>query len=83
VGSDRRGVARLAGQARELWEYLGGGVAGFTPVLTASAAVADAIEKERLPQWRARSAASRRVARALGFYELGAQVSIRLGRPAD
>jgi hypothetical protein len=51
--------------------------------ITASAAVADAIRKDRLPQWRARSAASRRVAHALGFYELGAQVSIRLGRPAD
>ena len=44
----------------------------------ASAAVAHAIEAGRLPQWRARSEASRRVARALGFRELGFQVSIRL-----
>ena len=45
---------------------------------TASAAVARAIADGRLPQWRARPMASRRVARALGFRELGLQVSIRL-----
>ena len=45
----------------------------------ASAAVAHAIEAGRLPQWRARPEASRRVARALGFRELGSQVSIHLG----
>jgi RimJ/RimL family protein N-acetyltransferase len=44
----------------------------------ASAAVAHAIREGRLPQWRARPEASRRVARALGFRELGSQVSIRL-----
>jgi GNAT superfamily N-acetyltransferase len=44
----------------------------------ASAAVAHAIEEGKLPQWRARSQASRRVAHALGFRELGSQVSIRL-----
>jgi GNAT superfamily N-acetyltransferase len=44
----------------------------------ASAAVTHAIEESRLPQWRARPQASRRVARALGFRELGFQVSIRL-----
>jgi RimJ/RimL family protein N-acetyltransferase len=44
----------------------------------ASAAVAYAIGEGRLPQWRARPEASRRVARALGFRELGFQVSIRL-----
>ena len=44
----------------------------------ASAAVAHAIEEGRLPQWRARLEASRRVAHALGFRELGSQVSIRL-----
>jgi RimJ/RimL family protein N-acetyltransferase len=44
----------------------------------ASAAVARAIADGRLPQWRARLMASRRVARALGFRELGLQVSIRL-----
>ncbi|MGN9788307.1 GNAT family N-acetyltransferase [Nonomuraea sp. ZG12] len=44
----------------------------------ASAAVADALERGLLPQWRARPEASRRVARALGFDEVGAQVSVRL-----
>ena len=44
----------------------------------ASAAVAHAIQQGRLPQWRARIQESRRVARALGFRELGSQVSIRL-----
>ncbi|MBL7253815.1 GNAT family N-acetyltransferase [Paractinoplanes lichenicola] len=44
----------------------------------ASAATADALANGLLPQWRARPEASRRVARALGFAELGKQVSIRL-----
>jgi RimJ/RimL family protein N-acetyltransferase len=44
----------------------------------ASAAVSHAVQEGRLPQWRARLQASRRVARALGFRELGFQVSIRL-----
>jgi RimJ/RimL family protein N-acetyltransferase len=44
----------------------------------ASAAVAHAIGEGRWPQWRARPEASRRVARALGFREIGSQVSIRL-----
>lgn len=43
----------------------------------ASAAVAHAVRQGKLPQWRARPPASRRVARALGFRELGFQVSIR------
>jgi len=47
----------------------------------ASAAVAHAIADDRLPQWRARPMDSRRVARALGFRELGLQVSIRLASP--
>jgi RimJ/RimL family protein N-acetyltransferase len=46
--------------------------------VAASAAVAHAIAEGRLPQWRARPAASRHVARTLGFRELGAQVSVRL-----
>ena len=46
--------------------------------LTASAAVAHALHRGKLPQWRARPQASRRVARALGFRELGSQASIRL-----
>ncbi|GAB3870076.1 GNAT family N-acetyltransferase [Dactylosporangium cerinum] len=48
----------------------------------ASTAVATALEAGLLPQWRARPEASRRVARALGFSELGAQLSLRL-LPAD
>jgi hypothetical protein len=40
--------------------------------------VAVLVEAGRLPQWRARPPASRRVARSLGFRELGFQVSIRL-----
>ena len=43
----------------------------------ASAAVAHAIGEGKLPQWRARPQESRRIARALGFRELGSQVSIR------
>ncbi|MGP3966622.1 GNAT family N-acetyltransferase [Streptomyces sp. 6N223] len=46
--------------------------------LTGSAAVAHALAAGLLPQWRARVPASRRVAAALGFRELGAQLSIRL-----
>lgn len=41
-------------------------------------AVAAALQADLLPQWRSRPEASRRVARALGFRELGAQLSIRL-----
>ena len=44
----------------------------------AAAAVSHALARGRLPQWRARQQASRRVARAIGFTELGSQVSIRL-----
>ena len=44
----------------------------------ASAAVMHALGQDKLPQWRARPEASRRIARRLGFRELGAQVSIRL-----
>ncbi|MFG6197570.1 GNAT family N-acetyltransferase [Nonomuraea sp. JJY05] len=46
--------------------------------LAASAAVAGALATGLLPQWRARPEPSRRVARALGFREHGAQLSIRL-----
>ncbi|MEU6250292.1 GNAT family N-acetyltransferase [Glycomyces sp. NPDC047010] len=46
--------------------------------LVASAAVDDALAASLLPQWRARPAASRRVARALGFRELGSQLSVAL-----
>jgi RimJ/RimL family protein N-acetyltransferase len=45
--------------------------------LTGSAAVAHALEAGLLPQWRARASQSRRVALALGFRELGAQLSAR------
>lgn len=47
--------------------------------VTGSAAVAHALAARLLPQWRARTAASRRVAAASGFEELGAQLSIDLG----
>lgn len=46
--------------------------------LVASAAVEHALQDGLLPQWRARSQASRRVAQAVGFRELGSQISIRL-----
>ncbi|WP_216905464.1 GNAT family N-acetyltransferase [Nocardia noduli] len=45
--------------------------------LTGSAAVAHALEAGLLPQWRARAPQSRRVAIALGFQELGSQLSVR------
>ncbi|WP_439680529.1 GNAT family N-acetyltransferase [Embleya sp. MST-111070] len=45
----------------------------------ASAATAHALEAGLVPQWRARPLSSRRVAVGLGYRELGAQVSIRLG----
>ncbi|KAB8160252.1 GNAT family N-acetyltransferase [Streptomyces sp. 3MP-14] len=45
---------------------------------TGAAAVAHALAAGLLPQWRARPPASRRVAAALGFEELGAQLSVRL-----
>jgi hypothetical protein len=44
----------------------------------ATAAVTNALHAGLLPQWRARPEESRRVARALGFHELGTQLSIRL-----
>ncbi|WP_328903598.1 GNAT family N-acetyltransferase [Streptomyces sp. NBC_00441] len=44
----------------------------------ASAATHHALAADRLPQWRARPEASRRVARALGYRELGSQLSVRL-----
>lgn len=44
----------------------------------ATAAIASALRSDLLPQWRARPEASRRVARALGFHELGSQLSIHL-----
>jgi hypothetical protein len=43
-----------------------------------SAAVSHAIHRGKLAQWRARPEASRRVARALGFRELGSQICVRL-----
>ncbi|WP_314253915.1 GNAT family N-acetyltransferase [Streptomyces kutzneri] len=44
--------------------------------VTGPAAVQHALAAGRLPQWRARTTASRRVAQALGFGEPGAQLSI-------
>lgn len=46
--------------------------------LVAAAAVEHAIGAGLLPQWRARPQASRRLARTLGFQELGSQISLRL-----
>ncbi|MFF3915821.1 GNAT family N-acetyltransferase [Streptomyces sp. NPDC001852] len=46
--------------------------------VTASAAVRHALEQGLLPQWRARTPASRKTAAALGFTELGSQLSIEL-----
>jgi GNAT superfamily N-acetyltransferase len=45
----------------------------------ASAAVARALDSGLFPQWRARPHPSKRVALVLGFRELGAQLSVRLG----
>lgn len=47
----------------------------------ASCAVAHALAAGLLPQWRARPVESRRVAAALGFRELGAQLSFKLASP--
>ncbi|MDN3239685.1 GNAT family N-acetyltransferase [Glycomyces tritici] len=44
----------------------------------AAAAVDHALTARLLPQWRARPATSRRVARALGFWEMGTQLSVDL-----
>ncbi|MDP9848734.1 GNAT superfamily N-acetyltransferase [Streptosporangium lutulentum] len=49
--------------------------------MAASAAALDALDRGLMPQWRARVDPSRRVARALGFRELGTQLSLRL--PAE
>ncbi|QSB13946.1 GNAT family N-acetyltransferase [Natronosporangium hydrolyticum] len=51
----------------------------------AGAATAHALRHGLLPQWRARLPASARVARRLGFRELGRQLSLRLtpSAPAD
>ncbi|GAA4882476.1 GNAT family N-acetyltransferase [Kitasatospora terrestris] len=46
--------------------------------VTGSAATSHALAAGLLPQWRARPPESRRVAAALGFRELGAQLSIEL-----
>lgn len=49
--------------------------------LAASAAVEHAMSADLVPQWRARPMASRRVARAIGFQELGTQLSFRTTPP--
>ena len=43
-----------------------------------SHAVAHALEQGLLPQWRARPVPSTRIARRLGFIQLGAQLSLKL-----
>jgi L-amino acid N-acyltransferase YncA len=85
-------VVRAAGEVAAAAGYADwpGGVAHLS-VLTAarargrglgavasSAAVTHALAAGKLPQWRARVEASRRIARGLGFHELGAQVGFRL-----
>lgn len=44
----------------------------------AGAAIASAVEEGLLPQWRARLAPSKALARSLGLAELGAQLGLRL-----
>lgn len=51
--------------------------------MTGSAAVGHALAAGLLPQWRARPAESRRVAEALGFRELGAQLGIKVDGRRD
>ncbi|WTF74778.1 GNAT family N-acetyltransferase [Streptomyces sp. NBC_01594] len=51
--------------------------------VVASAAVTHGLDAGLLPQWRARPHPSRRVAHALGFQELGSQLSVRLGDGGD
>jgi hypothetical protein len=51
---------------------------GFARAVGAAAA-SHGLAQGLLPQWRARIEASRRVARALGFREIGGQSSLRIG----
>ncbi|GAA3820033.1 hypothetical protein GCM10022206_67770 [Streptomyces chiangmaiensis] len=66
------GVAHISVLTDPVWR--GRGLAR----VTASATVVHAFAAGLLPQWRARPPASRRVAVALGFQELGAQLSVEL-----
>jgi GNAT superfamily N-acetyltransferase len=47
--------------------------------LVARAATTAALDARLLPQWRARVEPSQRIARSLGYRELGSQLSVRLG----
>ncbi|WP_245997147.1 GNAT family N-acetyltransferase [Nocardia pseudobrasiliensis] len=47
--------------------------------IVATAAVKHALAQGFIPQWRARTGASESVARALGFHELGSQLSVEVG----
>lgn len=80
AASGYRPWAGLAAQLSVLTapEHRGHGLAR----IVATEAVADASARGLLPQWRARFEPSLRVARALGFREMGAQLSIRLAREA-
>jgi len=73
------GYARWPGEVAHLCVLTADGYRGqgFAQVV-AAAAVAAALAADLLPQWRARPVASRRVARALGFRELGRQLSLQL-----
>ncbi|ONK09922.1 GNAT family N-acetyltransferase [Streptomyces sp. MP131-18] len=85
----REGGQVVAAAGYQLWPGLAAHVSVLTgrewrgrglARLTGSAAVAHALAAGLLPQWRARVPASRRVAAALGFQELGAQLSIGISR---
>jgi hypothetical protein len=74
------GYRRWPGQVAHLCvltapEWRGRGLAR----VVASAATAESLSEQLLPQWRARPEASRRVAGALGFRPLGDQLSVRVG----
>ncbi|MDO3701781.1 GNAT family N-acetyltransferase [Micromonospora sp. C28SCA-DRY-2] len=73
------GYRRWPGSVAHLGVLTGAGFRGRgLAAAVAAAAVADALGDDLLPQWRARPEPSRRLARRLGFRELGDQVSIRV-----
>ena len=83
----RTGSATLAAAGYRVWPASTAHVGVLTATAergrglaraVASAAVAHSLDSGLMPQWRARPEASRRVARALGFLELGSQLSLRL-----
>ena len=75
-------IDKLLVRAHGLWEDLASVPVSFAPRglarVTGSATTTHALAAGLLPQWRARVPASRRVAIALGFRELGVQLSFEL-----